>query len=235
MSDPVDGAAAALSKASVSESTPSASAPTPSAAPVEAAAPAAAAAEATPAAAPAAAVAVASSSSSSEEANKDDEDKVEEADSTAEYTPVVQLKQVEVTTGEENDDILYKQRAGLYRFDADSNSWKERGKGEVKLLKNRDTKSIRILLRQEKTLKLCINHKVHPEIDLVANAGSDRSWTWRTLDYSTEEPEKQTFAIRFKDSEVANQFKAEYDKARQSNAANDKERGIAPTAASPAK
>jgi hypothetical protein len=35
----------------------------------------------------------------------------------------------------------------------------------------------------------------------VANAGSDRSWTWRTVDYSTDEGEKQTFALRFKDAE----------------------------------
>lgn len=112
----------------------------------------------------------------------------------------------------------------------------------MKLLQNKDTKSIRVLLRQEKTLKLCMNHKsketqertedgkagsgndgskrgaclirllaslclllfpasVHPELELVPNAGSDRSWTWRTLDYSTEEAQKQTFALRFKDAE----------------------------------
>jgi hypothetical protein len=52
-----------------------------------------------------------------------------------------------------------RRRAACYRFDQESNSWKERGRGDVKLLQNKNTKSIRILLRQEKTLKLCMNHK----------------------------------------------------------------------------
>ena len=33
------------------------------------------------------------------------------------------------------------------------------GRGDVKLLQNKDTKLVRVLLRQEKTLKLCMNHK----------------------------------------------------------------------------
>jgi Ran-binding protein 1 len=97
----------------------------------------------------------------------------------------------------------------------------------VKLLQNKESRSIRLLLRQEKTLKLCMNHKVHPEIELVANAGSDRSWTWRTMDYSSEEGEKQTFALRFKDAEAAIAFKNEYDTCRATNATNDKEKGVA--------
>lgn len=86
----------------MSDSTPAAAAPevvAPAAA-AEAAAPAAAAAE------PAAAAAAAASESAAAPA---EEDKVEEADSTAEYQAVVQLKPVEVSTGEEQDETLYKQ------------------------------------------------------------------------------------------------------------------------------
>lgn len=120
---------------------------------------------------------------------------------TAEYAPVVTLKPVDVATGEESEEVFYKQRAALYRFDGAANEWKERGRGDVKLLQHNETKKIRVLLRQEKTLKCCMNHIVHPDIDLVANAGSDRSWTWHILDYASDEPEEQTFAIRFKDAE----------------------------------
>lgn len=63
---------------------------------------------------------------------------------------------------------------------------------------------------------------VHPDLELVPNAGSDRSWTWRTIDYSMEEGEKMTFALRFKDAETANAYKAKYDECRAINAANDK-------------
>ena len=70
---------------------------------------------------------------------------------------------------------------------------------------------------------------------MVANAGSDRSWTWRTVDYSTDEPEKQTFALRFKDSETAIAFKAKYDECRKLNEENDKTKGTGSAAASPEK
>jgi len=149
----------------------------------------------------------------------DSDDRVEEADSTAEYKPVVTLKPVEITTGEEQEQVLYKQRSACYRFDADSSSWKERGRGDVKLLQHKETQIIRVLLRQEKTLKLCMNHKVDPVLELVPNAGSDRSWTWRTLDYSTEDGDKVTFALRFKDAETAAAFKVKWDECREQNKA----------------
>lgn len=46
----------------------------------------------------------------------------------------------------------------MFRFDAEGNQWKERGTGDVKLLKHKTTGKIRLLLRQEKTLKVCANH-----------------------------------------------------------------------------
>ncbi len=64
------------------------------------------------------------------------------------------------------------------------------------------------LLSGDSSISFCVSlmlsllsSLVSHNIELVANAGSDRSWTWRTIDYATEEAEQQTFAIRFKDSE----------------------------------
>lgn len=120
--------------------------------------------------------------------------------SSAEYTPVVKLEEVKVATGEEDDDEIYKHRAALYRFAADSREWKERGRGDVKLLQNKNTHLIRILMRQDKTLKVCLNHIVNPLVELQANAGSDRSWVWRSTDYA-EEAKDETFALRFQTSD----------------------------------
>jgi len=127
---------------------------------------------------------------------------------------------VAIVTGEEGDDVLYTQRAALYRFDSSAKEWKERGKGDVKFLQNKESHKVRILLRQEKTLKLCLNHLVHPDIILKPNAGSDRSWTWRTKDFAGDstEGEEQTFAIRFKDADTANVFRTKWDEYRQTNA-----------------
>ena len=51
-------------------------------------------------------------------------------------------------------------RAKLYRFETsgDENEWKERGVGEVKILKHGGRGTYRILMRRDKTLKICANH-----------------------------------------------------------------------------
>ena len=66
-------------------------------------------------------------------------------------------------------------------------SWKERGTGEIKLLKHKDSNRIRVLMRQEKTMKIVVNHFLDPRIVLVPNAGSDRSWVWVAFDFSEGE------------------------------------------------
>jgi Ran-binding protein 1 len=178
------------------------------------------------------------SEDSSETQGSDAHETVVEAESTAQYEPVVQLEKVEVDSGEKNEDVLYKQRCILYRFAAEAEppQWKERGKGDVKLLKHKDTGMVRILLRQEKTLKLCCNHVVHPLIDLKANPGSDRFWTWRTEDFADpSNPQTETFGIKFKSAEIAQEFKKDWDAARKINDGNvAKKTGSTPTKAAPA-
>lgn len=49
-------------------------------------------------------------------------------------------------------------RAKLFRFFKDTNEWKERGTGDVRLLQHKETKRIRLLMRRDKTLKVCANH-----------------------------------------------------------------------------
>ena len=54
------------------------------------------------------------------------------------FEPVVSLPEVtDLRTGEEDCDVLFCQRAKLYRFT--DKQWKERGIGEMKLLRNRET------------------------------------------------------------------------------------------------
>jgi hypothetical protein len=58
--------------------------------------------------------------------------------------PVIPLPEVvPVVTGEEQEEVLYCQRAKLYRFV--DGEWKERGIGDFKILRHKTDKSIRYL------------------------------------------------------------------------------------------
>ena len=127
----------------------------------------------------------------------------------------------------------------MWRFD--KNEWKERGTGEVKLLEHKETKKIRVLMRREKTLKICANHyglffffvssffledcekaslltklPVDPSMELKEHSGSARAWIYTApADFADGEAKAEVFAIRFADADIAKNWKAEFDKARE--------------------
>merc|ERR1712216_884497 len=92
--------------------------------------------------------------------------------------------------------------------------WIERGVGEVKLPKHRENSMVRVLMRQEKTMKIICNHVVDPRIELEPNVGSDRSWVWSAWDFSSGELEDTIFAIRFGNSDSAKEYKEAFEKAK---------------------
>lgn len=65
---------------------------------------------------------------------------------------------VEVKTGEEVEEQVFKMRAKLFKFDPESKEWKERGTGDVRLLKHKENLKTRLVMRRDKTLKVCANH-----------------------------------------------------------------------------
>lgn len=151
------------------------------------------------------------------DAKKDDDEEAPESPDVH-FEPVVKLEKVEVKTNEEDEETLFKVRAKLFRFHPDIKEWKERGTGDVKFLKHKETGKVRILMRRDKTLKICANHLVAPEYELKANIGSDRSWVYNVAsDISEGEPEAQTLAIRFANKENADKFKEEFESAQKLN------------------
>lgn len=54
----------------------------------------------------------------------------------------------------------FRSRAKLYRYDTAESpaTWKERGTGEVKILHHKSNKTVRVVMRRDKTLKICANH-----------------------------------------------------------------------------
>ncbi|KAF2028626.1 ran-specific GTPase-activating protein 1 [Setomelanomma holmii] len=149
------------------------------------------------------------------------EENPENEEPDVDFQPVVHLtEKVDTKTNEELEEQVFKMRAKLFKFDRESREWKERGTGDVRLLKHKENGKTRLVMRRDKTLKVCANHYVVPDMKLSPNVGSDRSWVWNAAaDVSEGEPEAQTLAIRFANSENANAFKEAFIKAQQENEA----------------
>lgn len=135
----------------------------------------------------------------------------------AEFKPVVQLAEVETVSGEEAEEALCDVKSKLYRFDHGSGEWKERGVGQVRLLRHRENDRIRLLFRQEKTLKVRANHVVMPGTSLKPHSGSDKALVWSAVDFSGDEQATELFCIRFASPERALEFKRKFEEAMAHN------------------
>uniref|UniRef100_A0A8D0L1P7 RAN binding protein 2 n=2 Tax=Sphenodon punctatus TaxID=8508 RepID=A0A8D0L1P7_SPHPU len=132
------------------------------------------------------------------------------------FEPVVPLPDlVEVTSGEENEQVVFSHRAKLYRYDKDANQWKERGIGDIKILQNYDNKQVRIVMRRDQVLKLCANHRITPDMYLQQMQGTERAWVWTACDFADGERKIEFLAVRFKLQDVADSFRQIFDEARQ--------------------
>ncbi|XP_034970724.2 ranBP2-like and GRIP domain-containing protein 4 isoform X1 [Zootoca vivipara] len=131
------------------------------------------------------------------------------------FEPVVPLPDlVEVTSGEENEQVVFSHRAKLYRYDKDANQWKERGIGDIKILQNYDTKQVRVVMRRDQVLKLCANHRITSDMNIQPMKGTERAWVWTAFDFAEGERKVELLAVRFKLQDVADSFKQIFEEAR---------------------
>jgi hypothetical protein len=164
----------------------------------------------------------------------DDDDRVPEEEVTVVegWAPSVTLEVKDhITTGEEEEETLYSQRSKLLRWakndeeDGPAGEWKERGTGDVKLLKNKSSGHVRLLMRQEKTMKIVANHyvvgKAGAFYSLKPNAGSDKIWVWLAQDYAEGEMAVEQFALKFGTPEKAKAFYDAFEEAKKLNEAVD--------------
>jgi len=109
---------------------------------------------------------------------------------------------VPVVTGEEDEDLIFKIKTRLYRFR--DKQWKERGVGILRLRRSKKTRQIRLVMRQDKTLKVIANHLIsgNPYCDLIPMQSSDKAFVWTANDFSEEDNgAKETLAVKFSTAE----------------------------------
>ncbi|KAL7866306.1 hypothetical protein SRHO_G00115530 [Serrasalmus rhombeus] len=146
----------------------------------------------------------------------DEQETTQEEERDGQYfEPVVPLPDlVEISTGEENEQVVFSHRAKLYRYDKDLSQWKERGIGDLKILQNYDTKRTRLVMRRDQVLKLCANHWITSDMKLEPMKGAEKAWIWSAFDFAEGEAKVEQLAVRFKLLETANTFKELFDKAK---------------------
>ena len=120
-------------------------------------------------------------------------------------------------TGEEKEECIFRVRCKLYRIRDEQ--WKERGTGNGKLLRNKETKKIRFVMRQEKTLKPVANFILSeaPLCELVPMKGNDKAFGWSCMDFSEEEARLEKLAARFQTAENTASFKVAFEAAVKFN------------------
>eukprot|EP01156_Anaeramoeba_ignava_P009729 Anaeramoba_ignava/a4519_178.p1 GENE.a4519_178~~a4519_178.p1 ORF type:complete len:178 (-),score=72.14 a4519_178:103-636(-) len=118
---------------------------------------------------------------------------------------------------EEKESEVFKARAKMFRFEKTENKWKERGVGDIRLLKHADTKISRVLMRRDKTLKVCANHYPSGHMKLEASMGGEKTWVYQAKDYSDGVSKDEVLAIRFTTAEIAQDFKKQFEVCAKEN------------------
>uniref|UniRef100_T1GN13 RanBP2-type domain-containing protein n=1 Tax=Megaselia scalaris TaxID=36166 RepID=T1GN13_MEGSC len=138
-----------------------------------------------------------------------------EYDPRPDFKPIIPLPdEIEVKTGEEDEECLFSNRAKLFRHS--ENDWKERGIGIIKILKNKENKC-RILMRREQIHKICANHTITNEMTLTILDKEKKGFIWVANDFAEEVLSKEKFFVRFKNAEIANEFYNVFKKASESS------------------
>ncbi|XP_050349584.1 E3 SUMO-protein ligase RanBP2-like [Nymphalis io] len=142
---------------------------------------------------------------------------IENYDPCPDFKPIIPLPaEVKVTTGEENETAIFSSRAKLFRFT--DKQWKERGIGEMKLLKHNVTGKVRVLMRREQVHKICANHIILPEMEIKPMKNEAKAYFWVANDFAEETVILEKFCIRFKTADIAKDFFEAFENARKDSA-----------------
>ena len=139
------------------------------------------------------------------EGNKDLDDPEAEADIY--FTPIIELKEVEQEKQIENE--IFSERGLCAKYDEESSSFKERGRGEIKILQHPETKVTRIVLLRDQVLKLACNHFLMPYIQFKDVNSNEKLVQYTVVkDFALEEEQDKqiTFVMRFNTPEAREKF-----------------------------
>ena len=137
---------------------------------------------------------------------------------TFEFTPIFKAGAAEETR-DEACEVLFDERVRLFRFDAPSSEWKERGTGNMKVLHDKETDDYYVVQRRDVTFKLSAYFFCDPAMELKTHGGSDKAYTFTAYDYSYDDNKQQgeahVLAAMFKTAEIATAFQTAFEKGQE--------------------
>ncbi|KAE8680785.1 Coatomer subunit beta'-2 [Hibiscus syriacus] len=115
------------------------------------------------------------------------------------------MPEVPVETGEENEKVVFSAESVLFEFI--DGAWKERGKGELKVnVSTAGTEGARVLMRARGNYRLILNARLYPDMKLTNM--DKRGITFACMNSTGEEKEGlSTFALKFKDASIVEEFR----------------------------
>ena len=71
-------------------------------------------------------------------------------------------------------------------------------------------------MRALQVLKICCNHHITGDLDLKPMPISEgKAWIWYAMDFTEGDGNMEQLAVRFRDADVANNFKAVFDDSKE--------------------
>jgi len=144
-----------------------------------------------------------------------DKEKANEEDDfipTAEFPPGIPLPPlVEVGRSHEGEDLVYEARAKIYCFGTNKKSWKERGLGQIKILRHSEIKKGRIVMWRDNINTVACNHSLRSISGLQYHRNSEKELLWSALDFTFEYPKNEIFVCKFINAEDCKEFKEHVD------------------------
>ncbi|KAJ8904491.1 hypothetical protein NDN08_001009 [Rhodosorus marinus] len=101
--------------------------------------------------------------------------------SNAQQGAIQKLRESAVSNGEEMEQAEFRSKAKLYELEGTEKvQWKERGVGQLKLNVGKDSKSARLIMRSEGSLRLILNANLYEDIRL--DKANERSVRFSAFD-----------------------------------------------------
>nr|GEV49389.1 nuclear pore complex protein NUP50A-like [Tanacetum cinerariifolium] len=134
-----------------------------------------------------------------------------------EATKKPSMQEVQVETGEENENAVFTADSVLFEFL--DGGWKERGKGELKVnVSTNGTGKGRLVMRARGNYRLILNASLFPDMKLTNM--EKKGITFACLNSAGEGKDTlSTFALKFKDASFVEEFRAVVSQHKGDNAA----------------